>query len=167
MHGAFVSSIQASNSGYLETDSLCRCALRTPWTPMFYFNSFLKSAVRAQVTFCVGFHHQDAHQSGEAALWKKTPPAPPKKEKKKGWIPPVSAAAAALEVEIVFSKTTFQANLGLPGRKTGPVLRGELQLGFPPRCILITSVSRSFHGARWEECCALKSCFIISCGKRP
>ena len=38
-------------------------------TPMFYFYSFLRSGILAQVTFCDGFDHEDARQRGEAALW--------------------------------------------------------------------------------------------------
>lgn len=37
-------------------------------TPMFYFYSFLRSGIWAQVTFCDGFDHEDTSQGGQAAL---------------------------------------------------------------------------------------------------
>lgn len=51
-----------SKSSYLETDSVFT------QTPMFYFYSFLRSGIWAQVTFRDGFDHEDASQRSSSTV---------------------------------------------------------------------------------------------------
>lgn len=120
MHGAFVNSIQASNSSYQVTDSPpTPLPLNPPGPPCFILTVSWGVLFGLKLPFVLGFTTKMPIRAEKQLCGKKTPlthsacpqpspPPPPQKEVcPQVWIPPIfAAAAAALEVKKLSSKTT-------------------------------------------------------------
>lgn len=159
-----------SKSSYLKTDnnsSRPPCFIFTvSWGVVFWLR--LPFVMGLTMNMPIREEKQHCEKTFNTHTYIEEPPA------NRGTDPSFQSAVWRLSLEVcLFCFDSSQLTVGnFPAKKSSKVksfqkhitgMSSVLRLGFPQQ-ILITSVSGPFHGMRWEQRGALKSCSVISCG---